>query len=244
MVQWNFQDNMLLFEQYVPEFFGDASRFVIPSPFVMRRAVIDANRRILNFLYSFRTFLDHWETKLKRRYGKDSEQVRRFKAACSDAYDSCFSYRFIYKLRNYAQHYEMPLGNLSLSQRTNQDLGKKDCEIALYFSRESLLTDPSFDWGSPLRGELLNLSPKFEIAPHINKAMECIERIYKAVLEDELPILLSRVEYLEHLVEPLKGREGQPVIIKTDIQGSMSLERIPLWMIETIKTFDVRMRAV
>jgi hypothetical protein len=98
MVQWNFQDYMLLFEQYVPEFFGDASRFVIPSPFVMRRAVIDANRRILNFLYSFRTFLDHWETKLKRRYGKDSEQVRRFKAACSDAYDSCFSYRFIYKL--------------------------------------------------------------------------------------------------------------------------------------------------
>ena len=34
----------------------------------------ETDRRLLNVLTAMRTFLDHWETNLKRRYGKTSRQ--------------------------------------------------------------------------------------------------------------------------------------------------------------------------
>ena len=59
---------------------------------------LEVNRHFLNFLSSFKTFLDHSETSLKRRFGKESDEVKRFKQACSEAFDSHFEYRFFYRV--------------------------------------------------------------------------------------------------------------------------------------------------
>lgn len=45
--------------------------------------------------------LDYTETKFKRRYGKDSEQLRTFKEACVRQFVGSFAYRLVYGLRNY-----------------------------------------------------------------------------------------------------------------------------------------------
>lgn len=44
--------------------------------------VIELNRCILNFLTVFRTFLDHHETRIKRKYGNKSREVHQFKGYC------------------------------------------------------------------------------------------------------------------------------------------------------------------
>src|SRR5205823_3022484 len=66
--------------------------------------VLGLNRHLLNFLASIRAFLDHSETALIRRYGKGSAEFDAFRLAKAREYDEHFAYRFLYALRNYAQH--------------------------------------------------------------------------------------------------------------------------------------------
>ncbi|MEX6095563.1 hypothetical protein, partial [Morganella morganii] len=62
------------------------------------------NTRILNYMMSVKTLLDHMETKINRRYGEASTEFVEFKALTANEFDSKFSYRFMYKLRNFVQH--------------------------------------------------------------------------------------------------------------------------------------------
>lgn len=79
-----------------------------------RIAILDINRVLLNLLSSVRMYLDHTETTTHRKYGDTSPIYTNFRRACSDAYDNQFSYRFLYKLRNYAQHCGSPLSEFHI----------------------------------------------------------------------------------------------------------------------------------
>ncbi len=72
------------------------------------------NRRLRTFFTEFRFFLDYAERKLKRQYGKASAQASEFKRATSIQFDNSFAYRFVYQLRSYAQHINLPINALSL----------------------------------------------------------------------------------------------------------------------------------
>lgn len=63
-----------------------------------------AERLCRGFLFEFRTCLDHMETEIKRKHGKDSELCKVFKDSVSKAYDTCSEYAFTYHLRNCSQH--------------------------------------------------------------------------------------------------------------------------------------------
>ena len=80
----------------------------------LNRYAFRANWQLANYLASIRFFLDFTETRVKRRFGKTSQQAQSFKRACSSAFDNTFAYRFLYKLRNYAQHCGLPVGPLDI----------------------------------------------------------------------------------------------------------------------------------
>lgn len=63
----------------------------------LQDVTFDMNRHVLNFLTSFRAFLDHSETRLKRKYGEESRQFVRFDTARTEEYDGNVSYRFVSK---------------------------------------------------------------------------------------------------------------------------------------------------
>ncbi len=124
----------------------------------MYRIATEANRHLLNVLTSLRTFLDHAETRLKRTYGKGSAEVAEFKRATSQEYDRRFAYRFLYRLRNYAQHCGLPVGRFSLGSEVLESAGEEPDPptretLAIYFAREQLLTDFD-DWGNQVEQEL------------------------------------------------------------------------------------------
>ncbi|QWG48869.1 hypothetical protein EXW28_02925 [Bacillus mycoides] len=68
-------------------------------------------RAINNYLSSYKAFLDRWETFFKRHGSQ--ELIDYFKISVSEVYDKCFEYRFIYNLRNYAQHAGIPISRIS-----------------------------------------------------------------------------------------------------------------------------------
>jgi len=69
-------------------------------------------RRLANLLSSCRFYLDHTHRALAHLCRNDSSAQSDFKQRCSAAFDSRFSYRLIDRLRNYAQHRDVPVCSL------------------------------------------------------------------------------------------------------------------------------------
>ena len=180
---------------------------------LIEKMELNINRHILNYLASVRTYLDHTQTKLKKKYGEQSERYLHFKRICKELYDSNFSYRFLSKLRNYAQHCETPLGSFELISTENPPYSGHVCSsLEAKFKRENLL---QYDlWGSELTKEISKLPSEFDIEPHIVEMMKCIGKINLALIEKDFHNLRKSAEYIEKLISPAKGKEGTPCILQ------------------------------
>ena len=135
----------------------------------------EVNINLLNLMMSARTSLDHMETFIKREYGKDSEEINLFKKLTRDEFDNRFSYKFMYKLRNYVQHCGMP--PLSYSKTKVLEVEAPYAAITLEFDRDALLS--SFDsWGAIVKPELEAQDSKFNALSIVEEFVTSILRIY------------------------------------------------------------------
>ncbi|MGF9876770.1 Uncharacterized protein BC141101_01204 [Bacillus toyonensis] len=229
-VELNYQEIHSTIQKYSEQFQKNSQM----SWVLIRRIILDINRRVLNYLSTFRTYLDHAEYLLKKEYGKDSEQVKKFKEVCSKEYDNNFAYRFLYKLRNYSQHCGMPVGNVSLGQRANKDNGI-DYSLIVTFDRDELLR--SYDsWGNPVKGELEKLPPGIVVNEYLEELQECIKRIQSCLMEFRVDELRESVDYIRNLINPLEKYEGTPCIMdfskmKQD-DGDIGLRWFPIHIIQ------------
>jgi hypothetical protein len=225
--------NHLEFERLVSRYVHDYAAHPVVSSHHMKIMAREANRRILNYLCSVRTFLDHSGANLKARHGEDSEQVKRFDEARHHAYATVFSYRFIYKLRNYVQHCDMPLGSFSLSSTVDRATSKVTHTIELYFDRDTLLKYDS--WGLQLEAEIRNLPKEIDIIPHLRAMTGCIDIINQIIVRDELDEARRASQVMNDLAnEASRSGKGTPYIAfvrKSALEPSgieMNIEEIPL----------------
>ena len=77
-------------------------------------------RSINNFCGGYKSFIDRWETYFKRE--SSQELIDYFKLTVSEIYDRCFEYRFIYNLRNYAQHAGTPVSRITVSLEKESEI--------------------------------------------------------------------------------------------------------------------------
>ena len=66
---------------------------------------LEINRNLLNYLATQNSYLDHTEKYLKNIFSENSIEFEEYKKRQSYFFDSFFSYRFFYHLRNYSVHY-------------------------------------------------------------------------------------------------------------------------------------------
>jgi len=202
---------------------------------------LDLNRLLLNLLSSVRMYLDHHETYLARKYGEESDRYKTYKAACSKEYDGNFSYRFLYKLRNYAQHCGLPIGSISLSSKII-DWTTKDAEhtLSINFDRDILLT--KYDsWGS-VRTELEGMPENFAVIPQVVSMMKSLEVINRQLYEDEIAELTQSAKILDRVIDELKDEHGLPTIYDfADVRGpnlpiKFTTFSIPADLVELVKS--------
>lgn len=209
LVQWNYQAYFSTLDAYLEARKAGTSDF-----FDGRPPYLEINRQALNFLSSVRTYLDHHETSISRRHGRNSENLKRFHKYCSDAYDSSFSYRFLYKLRNYAQHCGLPISHIEFSDAlSEEDPPKRVHSLAVGISRDHVLRD--FDWEGLTAGVAAQ-SPIIDVNRHISRLMRDLDTINQRVLEDELPFLRDSARVIIELVNRIEFDEGQPCVFELD----------------------------
>lgn len=232
---WNYEEYREIVASYISAYIHKNERH-------FDRHFLDINRCLLNFLASFRTYLDHTETGIKRRHGKSSTNIRRFKQYCSKAYDNSFSYRFIYRLRNYGQHCGLPLNHMEFGATVeNNNFEQPIYSVEIGCVTKKLLEN--FDWG-PLSPELNDSPPIIVISPHLEQVVEHLEEINRGFVYDEMLALKDHAVLLSEFVDRVSEYEGTPCLLENYIEDEdedglrtwrYGLYRIPVDLVEIIK---------
>lgn len=227
MARSNYYDFRNLLKRYLQQFRANPSM----NYGRMEDMAFEINRYLLNYLASARTFLDHSEYNLKKRHGENSERVEAFKRACKEIYDNCFSYRFLYKLRNYAQHCGLPISSLNLTSKLDK-ANKIRYSLVIKFNRDELLSKYT-EWGRQLTREIGQLPPEFDITPYVDEMMKCLGEICLKMLKNDLVKAKKSAEFMEKLIEQVKTKtaSGMPCILSPqDIKRSTDRKVVNLKM--------------
>ncbi|WP_292389625.1 hypothetical protein [Methanosarcina sp. UBA5] len=177
----------------------------------VEKMVFNINRLVLNFLSAVRTFLDHAETNLKRKYGENSNNFQIFDKACSSCFDHYFSYRFLYKLRNYSQHVGMPIIGLETSsEMVSINPLEADHMLRTITLKNDLL---KYDKWGKVKDEIFFLPDRIDINPYIDEMMHCIDTINTTLYgKEEFIELLQYTAFLDKLIKEAKSKDGIPCI--------------------------------
>jgi hypothetical protein len=120
--------------------------------------------RVMSFLSSAKSFLDHTKTILGRLYGDKSSELESFEKHTNRLYDDNFSYRFLNELRHMSQHVSLPLSIFNVNV---QRMGRTDrlvYETELKLDRDHLLTVWK-KWKPIVKSHLEKQPSQFDLLP-------------------------------------------------------------------------------
>lgn len=210
LVGRNFRD-LQSTHKFVTTIISLGRAFASPSHFELAETVM---RSTVNWLTSFRLYLDHVETDLKRHFGKASSQVAAFEDATHIAFDKYVGYRFCCKLRNYL-HCAHPLSRIEISETDLSRSPKAVQSVALLLDRDNLLS--TFDaWGKIVGNDLIGMPKTFPLLPLAAEAMEGLGTVYEAVLDIQVDDVLAQCDCLTDALNLIDGTDvtGTPAVFR------------------------------
>lgn len=158
-------------------------------------AFVELNRCLINFISSFKSFVEHCESKIKKIFGDSSEQSKEFKTLLSELFDNNFSYRFLIKLRDYAVHIGYPIEYVSfvnyIFSPSNTD---NWYEVQTLVSKDKLLSSGVFN--ARIKGEIELEKDPFDISLYIFKVYRLIWQVFRKTIQmatDEFIIPANRL---------------------------------------------------
>jgi hypothetical protein len=203
---------------------------------ILENLYLEVNRLLINMLASFTAYLNLTERKLKEQPAGEAT-FERFKKACSAAYDTDFAYRFLYKLRNFSQHYELPIGNIHAGQSLNED-GIQQYKLEITFLPDELLNNDFDSWGQPVRSELECMDEEFDVVPLLDRLIDRLMEIESVVTSVRLADIEPVMAYFEGLLQEVIGEEGMPclfLIEGEETPENVKMEHFPFHVIEAVR---------
>lgn len=197
----------------------------------------NANRFLLNFLSSTKTFLDHTDSDVVKYFGKDSSERTTYEKLKSDQFDHSFAYRFCYRLRNYAQHCGLPINKMSVHITTNEtDPTQYRGELNVAFVRDELLN--RFEKWGPVKKDLLEQPEEFEVVPLIAEYGNILAALSKWLIDLRQNTIRDSAEYIQKMGSnvkvDLKSLKVFKDIIETENGLNFTVEDIPFDLVDEV----------
>ncbi len=98
-------------------------------------AFVQINRLFLNFLNSWKIFIEFTDKFYKRNFGKNSNEVEELTKISHRLFDDNFSYRFFSKLRNYSEHEYYPIYAIRTDGKGNKEA---------FFDKKTFINEKSY----------------------------------------------------------------------------------------------------
>lgn len=175
----------------------------------------DFNRRLIHILSSAVLFVTYFENEIKRVYGKNSSQFKKWKKELGKVYDRDFAYRFCYHLRNYTQHEGLAIAIIKVSMGNKNP--EKECTCTLEIVPQGLI-DTSYSWKKEIANELKNMKENIDLRYLLHNFFKSIMSIY--LIENTI-FLESNHEELMKLIQQHKEIYPEnkfPYLLKTSKQ--------------------------
>lgn len=150
-----------------------------------------------------RLYLVSTEHFIRERFGDPSNQLQRFQAATHESFDRYSGYRFMYNLRDYAQHCGVPLSGMTVSRGDGRVRA-----LELYLNRSELLVAP-FDWSSHAKKLLVEFPEQIAVMPMLSEAMTGYAAIEDQVLRILIEASASAVPQMREAIQVVGTAEGE-----------------------------------
>lgn len=201
-----------------------------PISVVMDGFVIAA-QKISNFLSSTSAFLAQTETQLRRIHGRDSPELKAWDEKRKNLHASSFSYRFLYELRNFAQHRALPFSSFNIAGVRAVENTPLLFKAGAFILREGLL-GVGYDW-KKLQVEIQQQPSEFEVLPLISEYLHSLRQLCLDVVQLHSVQLAECARYFDAVHRTLKTPMGAVPVI---FIGESTSKDIPPSRFESIPT--------
>jgi hypothetical protein len=181
---------------------------LIPGPGYIQKSIdrmVVLTQRINNFLSSASSFLNNTEIKVDKVFGGGSCQSNLWNEYRRGLHKDSFSYRFMYELRNYSQHYGLPMSAANFDV-ANMLENTPSVNLSMSIYRESLLEE-NFNW-KKLESEIRKLEKNTDIGPYLEEYMGILKKLIIKYLDLFKKKMLECFEYLTAFHKAFEIPEG------------------------------------
>ena len=164
----------------------------------------EMNTLVNNFLLSTRAFVDRSEARIKREFGDNSYEFKSFKKDTSYLYDTYFSYRFLYTLRNYGTHCDIPITNMR-GQNDSTDQGLYNSRLAFLVDKERIKNELSLTRKE--KNMLDSVEDIFiDIVPLLQEQADSNRFLFTNILQRRKDDIIACQKYMDALKKLLQSR--------------------------------------
>lgn len=165
VVERNYRELVDLIQEHRSQLNNSLGTKTEPTSTIMDGLVL-THQKISNFLSSTSAFLSQTETQLRRVHGKDSPELNKWNKTRKNLHMHSFPYRFLYELRNFAQHCSLPFSSLNITGERASENAPMFFRINLMILRDGLL-GVGYDWKESVKAEIMRQPPEFDLLPLI-----------------------------------------------------------------------------
>ena len=153
--------------------------------------IFEANRLLMNYLSMLKTYDDHISSALTKTY---SVEVKNdFKSFLSKMYDEFFMYRFIIRLRNFAQHFDIPISSFTSDYNDNY----------VMMNRDQLL---NFEGWSTVKKEIQSMEKNMPVEGLADSMNSIMRNVYLLVMQMYAREIIKACEWISLLQAEFSGK--------------------------------------
>ena len=173
-----------LFYQIVKRNLNQLLEFIYEAQNTIQKIdILECNRLLFNFADTFYGYINFFESNYKETF----ESIK------NDLFDNYFEYAFIYKLRNYIIHEDLPIFKLS------REVGEGYIKSKFIISKEKLLLSTRI--GSAIKNRISN---KFQNTEDID-ILPVLLVLQKLIVEIQIKVLAALFDRLLSAFKNLRG---------------------------------------
>jgi hypothetical protein len=171
-----------------------------------RVLVVTFMGEVLNWLTSTRLYLESERDSISRQGTAD--QVQTFLEVTRRVFDSSAAYRFLYNLRDYAQHCGPPIGGLVVAR---DDDGSRS--LVLYLSNNDLC-QANFSWSKHAKQLLHDWPEQISLLPLVAEAMDGFRIIEDTILRILLARCGAAISSMREGIASSGNKRGHPAVFR------------------------------
>lgn len=156
--------------------------------------------KLLNLCASFRSYLEHQETHLKKKLGRSSPDWIAWRSFLTEVEGENRYYALVYGLRNYIQHVDMPPLHLSLHSDNAEEV-----TLSVDLVTESLLV-PTAQWSAEIRDFIKSHGTRISLW----NALKGWDEAFRQILDRSIEFRIRPARSAAELILSLRNRYDVP----------------------------------